>query len=161
MQSIRPTNNVRLAPKCKKRRGLTITARSHHFRPVYMSNTAPATTPNKAPWAWFCLAGAAFCRVGLGLIELGVVTTGSALTQVVVVTTTTPPLAIVELNVDVTSRLNEGDDEKVGLLVIGFDVPAGWSVHSQGGMTAQYSTRSRHRKDHHRRKGRRKTKRNG
>lgn len=44
-----------------------------------------------------------------------------------VVTTTTPPSAIVEVNVDVTG-FNEGDDVKVGLLVIGVEA-ADWSVY--------------------------------
>jgi hypothetical protein len=35
-----------------------------------MSNIAPSTTATNAPDAWLCLAGAAFCKVGDGLVEV-------------------------------------------------------------------------------------------
>ena len=92
-----------------------------------MSNAAPTNAPNKTPCAWFCLAGAAFWRVGLGLAEVGPVSAGAALTQLVVVTTTTPPSSFVEVKVDVTG-LEVVNDGEVGLLVIEFEVPGKWSV---------------------------------
>jgi S-formylglutathione hydrolase FrmB len=92
-----------------------------------MSNMAPTTTANKAPWAWYNLAGAAFCRLGVGLAEVGPVAAGSASTKLVVVTTTTPPLSIVEVKVDVTG-FSEDVGVKVGFPVT--DVPDNWSVHS-------------------------------
>jgi len=81
-----------------------------------MSNMAPTTTANKAPWACLSLAGAAFCRLGVGLAEVGPVTAGSASTKLVVVTTTTPPLSMVEVKVDVTGFI-EGVGVKVGFPV--------------------------------------------
>lgn len=90
---------------------------------VYMSNATPATTTTlRAPGPWLNFAGAAFCRVGVGLVELGPVTAGSGLTKLVVVITTTPPLSMVEVKVDVTG-LGKGADVKVGFPVVGFDVP--------------------------------------
>lgn len=98
-----------------------ITAVSCPVAPVYMSSAAPTAIPNRAPWAWFCRAGAAFCRVGVGLVELGPVTTGSASTKLVVVTITTPPLSMVDVKVDVTGFSEAGDE--VGLLVVDSGAP--------------------------------------
>jgi len=60
-------------------------------------------------------------------VEVGPVSAGAALTQLVVVTTTTPPSSFVEVKVDVTG-LEVVNDVEVGLLVIEFEVPGDRSV---------------------------------
>lgn len=84
-----------------------------------MSKAAPITSPNRAAGAAirFCLAGAAFCKLGVAFALVGPDCTGSAGTKLVVVITTTPPLSMVDVKVDVTG-LSVGDEIPVGFSVV-------------------------------------------
>jgi hypothetical protein len=85
-----------------------------------MSSMAPRTIPAPTPATCFpCLPGAAFCRPGVALVDVGAsVCCGSAGTYVVAVTITTPPVGFVLVNVDVTG-LTDGIEDG---LPVGFSV---------------------------------------